>query len=430
MKETDIYESRDYRRSQKGYIAQSAFNYLIALVMQGAYLAKLLSDMGLSDSLIGIISSLQSFSALIQLFSILMMKKIRDIRRTVRLFYLLSSMMYMLVYLIPVVPLPSAGKAVLTSVMLMSAYIFQALIGGLGSKLGTSYVSPAKRGIFQSTNELVSLFAGIVFSLATGLMVDRFEAAGKLKECFLMLSFMIFILMICSFISVSAIRKIPADEAASQQKSLKEIAACTLHNRSYRAFVLMVSAYGFASGMLINYVGIYNISELGFSVGTIQIFTIIANGARMVLSRPFGRLSDRQNFANGYFFGLIFAAGAFFMMIFTLPGTRFFVIIYLLLLNIAAAGTEGNTMNMIFSYVDKDCFTQALVIMRAVTGICAFLASLIGSRIIRAMQQSEHYLFGVRIYGQNVLALCACLLVIGVILYNRLVVSRLEDLHQ
>ena len=53
-----IYQSPGYKRSRKAYMLQCTVEYLVSLLVTDAFLANLLSNIGISDSLTGIISSL------------------------------------------------------------------------------------------------------------------------------------------------------------------------------------------------------------------------------------------------------------------------------------------------------------------------------------------------------------------------------------
>lgn len=63
----DIYKSPEYRRSRVAYHIQCVTEYLAGLLVADAFLAKLLKNIGLSDSTIGIVASLMSLAFLIQL---------------------------------------------------------------------------------------------------------------------------------------------------------------------------------------------------------------------------------------------------------------------------------------------------------------------------------------------------------------------------
>ena len=75
----NIFDTKEYRLSRGAHIAQCMFDYVISLLAADAFLAKLLNYVGMSDSLIGIISSITALSFLFQLLSIWYVKKIRNI---------------------------------------------------------------------------------------------------------------------------------------------------------------------------------------------------------------------------------------------------------------------------------------------------------------------------------------------------------------
>ena len=65
-----FYNAPKYRRSRRADVAQCTFEYFITLLVSDAFLAKLLSSIGISDSLIGIISSFLSLAFIFQLLSL------------------------------------------------------------------------------------------------------------------------------------------------------------------------------------------------------------------------------------------------------------------------------------------------------------------------------------------------------------------------
>ena len=66
----DLFDSPSYKRSRVAYHIQCVTEYLVTLLVADAFLAKLLKQIGLSDSSIGIVSSLMSLAFLVQLCTI------------------------------------------------------------------------------------------------------------------------------------------------------------------------------------------------------------------------------------------------------------------------------------------------------------------------------------------------------------------------
>ena len=167
-----IYNSPVYKRSRGAYTAQCAFEYLITILVTDAFLAKLLTHMGFSDAVIGVIASLTAFSFLFQLLSIYLMAHLRNTKRTVMIFSTASQMLMMSLYLVPFIPVGVTVKTVIVVGFILLAYICQYVIMSVHFKWANSYVDPTKRGEYSAVKEMISLVAGIVFTLIAGQLID------------------------------------------------------------------------------------------------------------------------------------------------------------------------------------------------------------------------------------------------------------------
>ncbi|MBQ1955836.1 MAG: hypothetical protein II350_08905, partial [Clostridia bacterium] len=102
--ETVLSEGKDiYRSSRLFVIIEAALEYFVALLTGGAFLAKVSTSIGISDSLTGIISSFVSLGCAVQLFSLFMggIKRVKWLVIPVTLF---TQMFFCLIYVIPIVP--------------------------------------------------------------------------------------------------------------------------------------------------------------------------------------------------------------------------------------------------------------------------------------------------------------------------------------
>ncbi len=68
------FNTTQYKRSRGAYMAQCTFEYFVTLLVTDAFLAKLLTHIGISDHLIGIIASFVSMTYVIQLVTIFLVK--------------------------------------------------------------------------------------------------------------------------------------------------------------------------------------------------------------------------------------------------------------------------------------------------------------------------------------------------------------------
>ena len=96
-----IYDSKEYKRSRIAYTMQATFEYLITIFISDAFLAKLLTSIGISDSVIGIISSIITIAFLFQLLAIFLVDKIKRNKQAALIFTTSSQLFFMVLYLIP-----------------------------------------------------------------------------------------------------------------------------------------------------------------------------------------------------------------------------------------------------------------------------------------------------------------------------------------
>ena len=91
------------------------------------------------------------------------------------------------------------------------------------------------------------------------------------------------------------------------------------------------------------------------------------------------------------------------------------------------AGINSATINLYYDYVDKDKITRALAIKTSIAGIMGFVATLLASPIVTAIQANNNQVFGVTIYAQQILSLVSSLIIVGIILYLIFVVKKAKN---
>lgn len=417
------FDSAAYRRSRTAYMFQATFEYLIAIMVTDAFLSKLLTNLGASDSLIGIVSSFISLAFLFQLLSIFLNKHIKNTKRMSLLFNTLSQCLFLLIYFIPFLSIGKTLKISAAVSMVLLAYASQYLIAPVLFRWANSYVSPQKRGVFGALKEMLSLMCGMGFSLAIGAIIDRYEAGGNLLGGFLFIAIVMLVFNICNFTSLLLIQKEEKTET-EESKSWRDILQNTLKNAKFRNVVILTSVIDIAKYMTIGFMGTFKINDLMMSLSLVQIINIVANGIRMAVSIPIGKYSDKRNYAKGLELGYGLLALAFLFNIFCGRANWWLVILFTVLYNASFAGTNANTLNIIYSCVPQDYFVPAMALRSSISGVCGFLASLVGSAILTYIQNNGNSLFGIPVYGQQVLSLISFLIICVAICFNRLVVEK------
>ena len=108
---------KSIKRSRLMYIFEAALEYFISILVAGSYLATLTKELGVSDSLTGIISSVISLGCLFQLFSLSLKRK--RVKISVLAFSVLNQLLFMLLYVIPLTKLEKQTKIALFIILIL-----------------------------------------------------------------------------------------------------------------------------------------------------------------------------------------------------------------------------------------------------------------------------------------------------------------------
>ena len=98
------YSAAGYKRSRAAYIAHCHVDNMVATLVSGAFLAKLMRSLGMSDSLIGIVSAFSSLAFIFQIFSIVLTRKNVNTKAVVTVLNTLGKVLLIFLYVIPFLP--------------------------------------------------------------------------------------------------------------------------------------------------------------------------------------------------------------------------------------------------------------------------------------------------------------------------------------
>ncbi len=426
MEDVKRFASKDYARSRWAYMIECAFEYFVALLVADSFLSKVLTTLGFTDAQTGLIASFISLAFLFQLLAVPVVQKIRNVKRFSSVIHLVSQLLFMSLYLVPFLPGDPAMRRTLAVVCLMIAYAGNYLVTSIIYRWGNSFVEPHKRAVFGANKEMISLVLGVAVSLTAGYVMDHFELSGRLYGGFLFAAVSMTIFSLCDFICLMLIRNetAPREEKAENREPVAKVMGVLLKNRNFMNATLLHVLWDVALYLSIGFMGTFKLNDLLFTVGQVQIFNLVGCLGRTLLSRPFGRYSDRHSFAAGVELALIVALIAFVFSAFTSGATRYFIVIFTLLYNICMAGMSANLINMTYSYVDQRYFVQANALKSSVAGLSGFLASLMGSAILSKIQAQGNQLWGIPVYGQQVLSAMTIGILAVALLFSHFVIRR------
>lgn len=423
------FDTKEYKVSRGAYTLQCMTEYFISILSADAYLAKLLKDIGLSDAATGVISSLITFTFLFQLLSVPLAGKLRKIKKPVIVLDTLSQLLFASAFAVPFMPLSFRGRSVTVTALIILAYLALYLNTTIAYKWGNSFVSPEKRGSFSATKEMISLISGVIFTLAVGFMVDRFEGAGNLHGAFKFILAVMGTVCLANLICFLKMKEIPLAESGTPF-GIREIVSCSFGNKKFRNTIILTALTEISRYLTLGFMGTYKTVDLKMSVGKVQLVNVLSCLGRFAVSRPVGRFSDKKGFSEGYFLGNVISFSAFFIGIFMSPACRWPVVPFTVLLQTSFAGTNMNTYNMAYCYTDDEHILTAIAVNNSVRGICGFAASFAGSRILDKIQRAGNTFCGMNVMGQQVLCAVSSLVALVSLIFNKTVVSKQEEVKR
>ena len=425
------FDTPEYRRSRTAYLLECAFEYFVSIFAGNAFLTSLLLYIGLDDSLIMLISSFITLAFLFQLCSIFVVQRIANVKRFVITFHMVSQFLFMSLYLIPFLIPGFANRRLAVIVCMLVAYLFKYLVVSMLYKWCNSFVDPDKRASYSAWKEMVSLASGIVLSLAVGYVMDAFTAADNREGGFLFAAAGMLIFCIADLVCLLLVSKdLPKTEAERQVIPFGTVLRETLGNRNFRHVIYLAVLWDVARYFTIGSLGSYRLGELAFTVTAVTLIDNAGHLARLLISRPFGRYSDRRSYAKGIELALVLAALALLFVVLSTPATRYLIIGYSVMYSCCFAGINQNMQNVVYSYVDSRYFVQASAIKNSISGICGFGAAFLGSRILSRVQAAGNTVLGVTVYGQQILAAVSMLLLLFALLYTHFVIGKQHVMKQ
>jgi predicted MFS family arabinose efflux permease len=421
-----LYDSPAYKRSRAAYKWECTFEYFVALLVSDAYLSNLLSYMGISDGTIGIISSLISFAFLFQLLAIFAVKHITNVKKSAIFFHFASQLLFMSLFLIPFLPIAKEYKTLVVFVCIIFAYLGNYLVTSIIFKWGMSFVDDKKRASFSATKEMISLISGIVFTFVVGYAVDGFAERGNVKGGFI---FVASAILVSSLLDLTCLLVMKSPKPSKNEDRGEPILSVIKKLFKNKAFIciLVTGMLLFSAQYLTNsFMGIYKTKDLLLTVGLVQLINIGGCLARFLLTKPIARYSDRRSYVKGVKLGMWIAVAGFLINMFTTPGLWWMVIVFTLIYNGSCAGTGQNMNNIVYSYVPEEYFVEASAIKNSVAGLCGFGASVVGGLILDAVQANGNQIFGITVYGQQLLsAISALILLVAIVFVSRVLEKQI-----
>ena len=224
----------EYKLSRIVYILECMFEYFISILTTGAYLAKLTTTIGISDSMTAILSSLTSLAGIFQIVSIFLAHK-TPVKRWVLPITFITQALVSTLYVIPFLNIGALAPVLFFVIIFVSKAAVN-IVAPAKSNWFLSLVDDRHRGNFQAKINIVSLGGGMIFTFLASLTIDKFEANGNLSSAFITMTVVICILATLQILCLIIARE-RATDSAKKESPLSAIKKLC-HNKIYVRILL------------------------------------------------------------------------------------------------------------------------------------------------------------------------------------------------
>ena len=424
MINVDVNNDSSLKRSRLMYIFEAALEYLVSILVTGSFLATITKEIGVSDSLTGILSSVISLGCLFQLLSLSVRRA--KVKKLVVILSVINQAFFMLLYVIPLTGAKNQIKMVLFVVLICAAYLIYNFAHPKKINWLMSLVDDSRRGAFTANKEIISLVCGMLFSFLMGAVIDRFAESGEIRTAFILSAVVIFILMLLHTLTMifTVEKETPDSKSSSFLTEVKDL----VKNKNVLKITGVFVLYNISNFASVPFYGTYQINELALSLKTVSVLVILGNVSRILVSRFWGKYAARKSFAAMTEKCLIFLGIAQLCALFAVPSNGVIMFaLYYFFYGVAMGGINSALINLIFDYVAPEKRSDSLAITQAASGLVGFLTTVCLSPLVTLVQDSNNTIFGVNIYAQQLCTLISLLFTAVSVIYVKKVIIRKES---
>ncbi len=411
--------------SRAMYMIEAALEYFIAMMLADAYLAKICKSIGMTDSVIGVLSAFVSLGCSMQMAAVFFVGKV-SVKKMVCGGSLVTDLCFVLVYLTPFFPAENGTKSLILVILLLLAHLIKNVVQSSKIDWFMSFVDDSKRGIFTANKEIISLIGGMVFTFVMGVVIDVFEAAGNLSGAFLISGITVFFLGVFHVLTMILTRDKSAENKSVDGEtcfSLKSL----IFNKNIMKIVLFSILWNIVNYSTTPFYGAYKVDALGFTMTFNSVLTVVYSIIRSVASRPVGRFADKHSFASAMILCFVILSASLFANIFTVPSNGYVMFtIYYILFAVAMAGINSGLLNLLYDYVPHERRTAAYAFQNAVSGLIGFVTTWAVSFLVEYIQNNGNALLGINIYAQQAVSALGFAFSLLALIYLVFVVKKIS----
>ncbi|MBQ8611382.1 MAG: MFS transporter [Oscillospiraceae bacterium] len=422
------FAEEEKRRVRRAHIVAGMLEAVAMATMSGVFFTLLVKQLGVSDALAGTLSTVVHLGCVTQIFAIGFLRRIRSVRTTSIILQSIKKLLYAFLYMLPFLPMATGVRIALFAVVFAGASISSNLISPASFHWMMAFVSKEERGIYTAHREMLTLIVTIVYNFLMGRVLDHFNAQGRPEIGLVLCACTILVMMFAHIIAMLFTKDSPAVlEQIGQTPNFVRVLKNNLHNTNLLKLVLVGVTWNFFCFFSTSFHNVFLLQELQSTTTFVVVAGMFGNFIRLACSAPSGKYADHNGFARSMGLGFALAALAIGLMMFWTPETgRLYYLLYQIPYCSALALLGNGQNNITLQYIDPADRVGAQGMYTAMLGLSSFLGSLVGGRILAAIQANGNRVFGIPMYGQQFLSGISFIALVALTVYVYTVVARMK----
>ncbi len=365
-------------RGMRGWTLSSAFTAVYTAITTGAYSTGYALFLGASNAQIGLLSAAPAWGQVLQVFSPLLIERLKQRKGLCLAAYAVSYAMWLPVALIPFL-VAGAFRPWAMILLVAVAGAALALAAPAASSWMTDLVPGEARARFVSRQQIAIAAVGLAASLIAGRYIDFFS--GDREQTAFVSLFMVGVAF--GLIAVAVWSRVPEPmPRQAEGASALQLLALPVHNTNFRNLTLFAGLRTTATMIAAPFFAVYMLRHLEISYAQIALFSAVSTISMIAANPLWAYLADRFGYRpvlqiSGL--ALTIVPIAWFL---TTKGNYLFVTpLAMLWAGGMAAGVILSQFNLMLKTAPEENRSVYLGFHSAIVSICLALGSMLGGAL-------------------------------------------------
>lgn len=436
---------KDMKKSRIFFTVGDSASQAIVQLAGGTFVVALMSQVGISDGDIGVLTSLASLAALFQLFTMGIVSKLAK-RKFFVCFSVLQKVFLGFIYFIPLF----SWNGKLKIFWLIIGYFFAQIWVQIGTPATQDWMAslvPSKlRGRYLSKKDSLATFVTVFIMLIAGLILDHYREVNIYKG-FIIIGSMILILVTVNLVSFSRMKEprvaiINQDgkemhgHLAKRQKMICEI---TSKESLKKELFLAFSQPLFCKALILNLLWMssfyiaapfnasYQIKELSLPYTFLMTLNFMVNLVRIYITPRIGILGDKFGMGRIFRYSLTGLLIHYFLTAFSTPGNAYVMTTLAALFSALGWSFIGiGLLGVQLEFIEENRRMIQLSLISSIGGVYGFFISFISGHLLNFMQATNFMIGERKIYGQQILNMGGVLMLLITMYYIKFKIENMQ----